>query len=75
MRRGVEAQDDPLPLPVSRHADRALVPDVTHVVADLARRDDVVEAGRHGHLGVARQLARPPALAPADSLGVEHEAP
>ena len=57
VRGGVEAQDDPLPVPAPRHADRALVPDVADVVARLARRHDVVEAGRDGHLRVARQRA------------------
>jgi nucleotide-binding universal stress UspA family protein len=75
LRGGVEAQDDPLPVPAPGHADRALVPDVADVVVRLARRHDVVEAGRDGHLPVAGQHARPPTLGSARAVGVEREAP
>src|SRR6185295_13681744 len=75
VRGGVEAKDDPPAVPSPRHANRALVPHVAHVVARLSRRHHVVEARRHGHLRIPREPARPPALGLADTVAVEREAP
>jgi hypothetical protein len=49
VRRGVEAQHDPLAGPAAGDAHPGLVPDVTDVVAHGDVRDDVVEARGHRH--------------------------
>jgi hypothetical protein len=73
--RGLEVQDDALPVPAPRHSDGGLVPDVAEVVTHCRVGADVVEARRDGHLRGGRERPSEPSLGPAGGVGVEGEAP
>ena len=75
VRRGVEAQHDPLATPSLRDARHGLVPGVADVVVYLGLREHVVVARRNRHLPRPRERLLPPALGPTLALRIESEAP
>jgi hypothetical protein len=71
----VTAQHDAPARPGGRHPDVPLVPDVPRVLALGRVGDQVVVAGRDGHLPRPGQRAAPPGLRDALAAGIEPEAP
>ena len=75
VRRRLEVQDDPLPVPPARHPDDALVPDIADVVMHRGVGGDVVEAGRHRHHPSVLQRPREPLLRTPHTIRIKHEGP